>query len=90
MTAGHAIAQAVSRWVPTAAARDRARVWTSGIYDVQSGTGAGFSPRTSVSPANLHSIKFSNLTITRGRYNRLEVADVPSGPTMNFTPHHAN
>jgi hypothetical protein len=29
-----------------------------------------FSPSTSVSPANLHSTKFSIITITRGRYNR--------------------
>jgi hypothetical protein len=28
---GRAIAQAVSRWLPTAAARVRARVWSSGI-----------------------------------------------------------
>jgi hypothetical protein len=29
-----------------------------------------FPPSTSVSPANLHSTKFSILTITRSRYNR--------------------
>jgi hypothetical protein len=29
-----------------------------------------FSPSTSVSPANLHSTKFSIIIITRGRYNR--------------------
>jgi hypothetical protein len=29
-----------------------------------------FSPSTSVSPANLHSTKFSIIKITRGRYNR--------------------
>jgi hypothetical protein len=39
---GRAIAQAVSRWLPTAAARVRARVWSSGIYGGQSGAGAGF------------------------------------------------
>jgi hypothetical protein len=31
-----------SRWLPTAAARVRARVWSSGIYGGQSGAGAGF------------------------------------------------
>jgi hypothetical protein len=36
---GRAIAQAVSRWFPTAAARVRARVW---LCDGPSGTGAGF------------------------------------------------
>jgi hypothetical protein len=37
-----AIAQAVSRWLPTAAARVRSRVWSSGICGGQSGAGAGF------------------------------------------------
>jgi hypothetical protein len=48
-----------------------------------------FSPRTSVSSANLHSTKFSILIITRGRYNRPEVAEVPSGLSMDSTPHYA-
>jgi hypothetical protein len=39
---GRAIAQAVSRWLPTAAARVQTRVWSSGICDGQSGAGAGF------------------------------------------------
>jgi hypothetical protein len=39
---GRAIAQAVSRWLPTAAARVRAQVWSSGICGEQSGAGAGF------------------------------------------------
>jgi hypothetical protein len=39
---GRAIAQAVSRWLPTAAARVRSRVWSSGICGGQSGAGAGF------------------------------------------------
>jgi hypothetical protein len=32
----------VSRWLPTAAARVRARIWSSGICGGQSGAGAGF------------------------------------------------
>jgi hypothetical protein len=36
-----AIVQAVSRWHPTAAARVRSRVWSSGICGGQSGVGAG-------------------------------------------------
>jgi hypothetical protein len=40
--------------------------------------------------ANLYSTKSSIITITRGRYNRPVVADVPSGPSMDSTPHHAN
>jgi hypothetical protein len=39
---GRAMAQAVSRWLPTAAARVRSRVWSSGICGRQSGAGAGF------------------------------------------------
>jgi hypothetical protein len=39
---GRAIAHSVSRWLATAAARVRAQVRSSGIYDVQCGTGAGF------------------------------------------------
>jgi hypothetical protein len=37
---GRAVTQAVSRWLPTAAARVHARVWSSGIYGGQSGAGA--------------------------------------------------
>jgi hypothetical protein len=39
---GRAIAQEVSRWLPTAAARVRAQVWSNGICGGQSGEGAGF------------------------------------------------
>jgi hypothetical protein len=39
---GRAIAQEVSRWLPTATARIRSRVWSSGICSGQSGAGAGF------------------------------------------------
>jgi hypothetical protein len=39
---GRAIAQAVSRWLPTAAVRDQTRVRSCGICGGQSGTGAGF------------------------------------------------
>jgi hypothetical protein len=37
-----AIAQAISRWLPTAEACVRSRVWSSGICGGQSGAGAGF------------------------------------------------
>jgi hypothetical protein len=39
---GRAVAQEVSRWLPTAAARVRAQVRTCGICGGQSGAGAGF------------------------------------------------
>jgi hypothetical protein len=38
---GRAIAEADSRWLPTAAARVQSRVWSSGICGGQSGAGAG-------------------------------------------------
>jgi ribosomal protein L37AE/L43A len=39
---GRAIAQVVRCWLPTAAARVRARVWSCGICGGQSGAGASF------------------------------------------------
>jgi hypothetical protein len=39
---GRAIAEAVSRWLPTSAARVQSRVWSSGICGGHSGVGAGF------------------------------------------------
>jgi hypothetical protein len=42
LQASRSIAQAVSRWLPTAAARVPARVWSSGICGEKSGAGAGF------------------------------------------------
>jgi hypothetical protein len=41
-TTVRAIAQAISRWFPPAAARVRSRVWSSGICGGQIGAGAGF------------------------------------------------
>jgi hypothetical protein len=71
---GHTIAQAVSRWLPTAAARVRARVWSSGICGVQCGAEAGFLQVLRF-PLPIHSTKFSILTITRGRYNGPRIND---------------
>jgi hypothetical protein len=49
------MAKAVSRRPLTAEARIRFRVSPCGISGVQSGTGAGFSPSTSVFPCQFHS-----------------------------------
>jgi hypothetical protein len=76
-----AIAQAVSRWLPTATARVRARVRSCRICGGQSGAGARF----------LRALRFplpifippispqSPSSIIWGWYNRPEVAAVPSG-----------
>jgi hypothetical protein len=81
-----AIAQAVSRWLPTASARVRARVWSCGICGGQGGAGAGF----------LRVLRFplpilippiapqSPSSIILGLYNRPEVAAVP----VDLVPPH--
>jgi hypothetical protein len=81
-----AIAQAVSRWLPTAAARVRARVWSCGICGGQSGAEADFLrvlrfPLPIFIPA---SVPQSPSSIIWGLYNRPEVAAVPSG--ISLTP----
>jgi hypothetical protein len=76
---GRAIAQAVSSWLPTAAARGSSPGlvmwdlwWTKWRW-------GRFSPSTSVSPANLHSTYFSSVILIYhlGLYNRPEMAAVP-------------
>jgi hypothetical protein len=65
---GRAVAQAVSRWFPTAAVRVRVRA-ACGVCGRQSGIGAGFSPSTSDFPAN-NSTNFSIIIITWCWHNR--------------------
>jgi hypothetical protein len=88
---GRAIAQAVSCWLATAAARVRARVCSSGIYDGQSGSGAGFLrilrfPLPIFIPPNSPSSSQLPGAGTIGH----SVADVPRGPSMDSTAHYAN
>jgi hypothetical protein len=66
---GRAVAQAVSRWLPTSAARVRFQA-ACGVCGGQSGTGCTFSPSTSVSPANHHYTNFFNIIITLGWHSR--------------------
>jgi hypothetical protein len=80
-TLGCAIAQAVSRWLPTAVARVRVRVWSCRICGGQSGTGSGFL-RVLRFPLPIFSPPIapqSPSSIIWGLYNRPEVAAVPSG-----------
>jgi hypothetical protein len=79
---GCAIAQAVSRWLPTAATRVRSWVWSSGICGGQSGPGAGFLrvlrfPLPNFIPPIAPQ---SPSPIIWGWYNRPEVAAVEGTP----------
>jgi hypothetical protein len=79
---GRAIAQAVSRWLPTAAARVQTRVYSCGISGGQCGAGAGFlrvlrfPPPIFIPPI----LPQSPSRIIRGWYNRPVVAAVPKVP----------
>jgi hypothetical protein len=75
---GRAIAQAVSCWFPTAAARVRARVWSTGICGGQSVAGAGLL-RVFQFPLPPNS-PFSH-SPGAGTTGQL-AADVPSGPSF--------
>jgi hypothetical protein len=69
-----------SRRLPTAAAQVHTRVWSCEIlWWTKVALGQVFSNKTSVYPANLHSICFSTIifTITRGWHKRPGVAAVP-------------
>jgi hypothetical protein len=83
---GRAIAQAVSRRLPTAAAQLRARVWSCGICGGQSGAGAEFL-RVLRFPLQFFILPIapqSPSSIIWGWYSRPVVAAVPSG--LGLTP----
>jgi hypothetical protein len=81
---GRAMAQTVSRRLPTTTVRVRAQVRSCGICGGQSATGAGFlqvplfSLPIVIPPTGPHSS-----SIIWGWYNRPVVADVPSGLTQS-------
>jgi hypothetical protein len=85
-----AIAQAVRLWFPTAAARVRARVCSSGICGGQRRAGVGFLrvvrfPLLIFIPPNSPSSQSPGAD-TIGQL----VADVPDGPSFDSTRHYAN
>jgi hypothetical protein len=85
-----AIAQAVSRWLPTAAAPVQTRIWPSGICGGQSGAGAGFL-RVLRFPLPIFITSNSPTSQSPGASTiGHSVADVPSGSSLDSTPHYAN
>jgi hypothetical protein len=85
---GHAVARAVSRWLPTTVAKVRVRA-ASGVCGGQSGTGAGFSQSSSVSPANHHSTNFT-IIIMRSWHNRPIGGRSTEWTQLDPTPHYTN
>jgi hypothetical protein len=83
---GHAVAQAVSHWLPTVAAQVRVRA--TGVCGGQNGMGR-FSPSTSVSLAN-HSTNFSIIIITRGWHNTPITGRSAKWTQLDSTPHYTN
>jgi hypothetical protein len=85
---GRAIAQEVSRWFPTAAARVRVRAACGVLWWTKRHWGR-FSPSTSVSLAN-HSANFSIIIITRGWHNRPIGGRSAEWTQVDSTSHYTN
>jgi hypothetical protein len=85
---GRGIAQAVSRWLPTAAARVRALVWQVGFVVDKVKLRQVFSEYFGFPcQSSFHQNSPSSQSPGAGTIGHL-VADVPSGPSS--TPHYAN
>jgi hypothetical protein len=69
-SSGRAIAQGVSRWFPTVAARVRTRVWQVEFVVDEVALGQMFSEYFGFPCQSSFHQKFSIITITRGRYSR--------------------
>jgi hypothetical protein len=84
-THGRAIALAVSRWLPTSAARVRARVRSCGIFGGQSSAGAGFFRVLRLPlPTSFHQLLHSHHHVIWGWYNRPTVDAIPSGLSLTL------
>jgi hypothetical protein len=86
---GRAIAQAVSRWLPTAAARVRSRLWSSGICGGQSDAGAGFL-RVLRFPLAIFIPRNSPSSQSAGECTIGQLLVDVRGPSLDSTPHYAN
>jgi hypothetical protein len=86
---GHAIAQVVSCWLPTAV--NRVHIWAGmwGLWWTKWHWGR-FFPSTLVSPANHHSTNFSIIIITRGSHNRPIDGRSAKWTQLNSTSHYTN
>jgi hypothetical protein len=83
------IAQAVSRWIPTAAVLVRAHSGNVGFVVDKVALGQ-LSPTTSVSLANHHSTNCSTIIITRGWHNRPIGGRSAEWSQLDSTPHYSN
>jgi hypothetical protein len=84
---GRAVAQAVSRWLPTVAAQ--VHVWAEHVgFVVEKWHWARFSLSSSVSPANHHSTNFSTIIITQGWHNRPIGGRSAEWIQLDSTPHY--
>jgi hypothetical protein len=86
---GRAVAQVVSRWLPTSASRVRVRrgmwdLWRTKRYCFR------FSPSTLVSPANYHSSNLSIIIIILGGHNRPIGGRSAVWTQLDSTPHYTN
>jgi hypothetical protein len=87
---GRAIAQAVSRWLPTAAARVRTRSSKVGFVVAKLTLGQVFSEYLGFPcQPSFHQILHHHNHPGAGTIGH-SVADVPSEPSLDSTPHYAN